>query len=110
LRQLQLTCGNPPPAADPSTLTIMAVPQNDNGGPPDRRLVRNLAGNQLAAVELGRGVAGNLQADLLLRHFRLVPFELHGCPPDFHPCQTIVASLPFQRQLCSDAALASISR
>src|SRR5882724_11251202 len=35
------------------------------------------------AIELGRRVARNLEADLFLDHFRLVPFQLHGVPPDF---------------------------
>src|SRR5207253_3172415 len=33
--------------------------------------------------ELGRRVARDLEPDLFLDHFWLVPFQLHGVPPDF---------------------------
>jgi hypothetical protein len=43
-------------------------------GPP-RNSIQSL---RSGPVEFSRRVAGDLEANLLLRHFRLVPFKLHG--------------------------------
>src|SRR4029077_5365854 len=96
LRQLQLTCGKPPPAEEPRTLMSMQPPPepiayarrtNTNGGrsrrlsykrrpkPPSQRNRGDRPGSGL--IKLARQIAGDFRADVLLCHFGLVPF-LHA--------------------------------
>src|SRR6476619_116281 len=81
-------------------------------GPP--RLDQTCRRERSASIELGRSVARDLEPDFLLRHFRLVPFQLHGCPPDI---QTLMRdclrnakfTVHVPNSVCSAAASASIT-
>lgn len=86
LAQLQFSCGNPPPAAEPKTLMIMearATHRRDNasGGSNGHRLHGEWRDRISAPVELGRRIACNLETYILLHHRGLVPFEFHALLP-----------------------------
>src|SRR5262249_10029715 len=113
LRQLQLICGRPPPAADPRTLISMELSPRayrlctkaSGGRDLDRR---DLSPDGLALkacsglVQFGRQITRHFHADVLFHHFRLMPV-LHAilhvvCMPVKHkPANINPRSSPYVR-------------